>query len=154
MVLLSIGAKMGYDHAEGQAAKSELEAITLAEAQANVLRKSVDSLSITLATEKAVQKPKDRIIYRETVRYETLPLDRRCILDGAWRVLHDSAASGDPAAASGAFDVEAAGVTDAAALSTVAENYETCRGWREDLIGWQRFWAAVSNQGENDGVVQ
>lgn len=144
LMLLCIGIKIGYDYADGQAARAELEARNLADAQAKKLRHEVDTLSLDLAAQKAAQRPKDRIINREVVRYETLQPDRRCTLDGAWRMLHDAAATGDPATAARAFTDRADPVADATALETVAGNYEACREWRADLIGWQRWWRSVS----------
>jgi hypothetical protein len=140
------GIGIGWQVHDWKTDAGRLEALETALQDAKELRGKVDTLNADLAAARAAQKPKDRIITKEVVRYETVvPADRRCTLDGAWRVLHDAAATGDPAAGSIAATT-AAPVTDADALETVAENYELCRSWRADLIGWQRFWATLQGQ--------
>jgi hypothetical protein len=59
-------------------------------------------------------------------------------------VLHDAAATGEPADAARVAAGAAEPVTDAAALSTVAGNYEQCREYIEQLRGWQQWWGEVS----------
>lgn len=104
----------------------------------------VDALAVELETERAKRIPKNRIITREVVRYAQLPADRRCELDPAWRLLHDAAATGEPANTARVAAGDAEPVTDAAALETVAGNYEQCREYIEQLGGWQRWWGEVS----------
>lgn len=107
----------------------------------------VDALAVDLETARAAQKPKDRIITKEVVRYETVvPAVRRCSLDGAWRLLHDAAATGNPTEPARLAAGDTPGVTDAAALDTVAGNYEGCRDAIGQVIGWQRFWETVTQQ--------
>ena len=98
----------------------------------------VDALAANLEAERAKRIPKNRVITREVVRYETLPADRRCELDPAWRLLHDAAATGEPADTARVAAGEADPVADAAALGAVAGNYEQCREYIEQLRGWQR----------------
>lgn len=107
---------------------------------------AVDRLAIDIEAARAAQAPKTQIITREVIRYATLPADRRCTLDGAWRVLHDAAATGappDPGAA-GLAAHAAQPVDDAAALETVAGNYATCNDVAAQLVGWQSWWHRVS----------
>lgn len=112
--------------------------------QSEQLQGEVNKLSADLALLKETQKPKDKIIYKDVIRYEQIvPSERLCTLDGAWRVLHDSAATGQPADPGRLTDASSSPVKDAEALETVADNYETCRGWRRDLIEWQKFWLTV-----------
>ena len=104
----------------------------------------VDALAVELETERAKRIPKNRIITREVVRYETLPADRRCTLDPAWRLLHDAAATGEPADAARVAAGDAEPVADATALRVVADNYEQCREYIEQVRGWQRWWGEMS----------
>jgi hypothetical protein len=109
----------------------------------------IDMLAANLELARTVQKPKDRIITREVIRYEqVVPADRRCLLDGAWRLRHDAAATGDPASLmaepASLVDGGAEPVEDAAALGVVAENYEQCRGLIDQVAGWQRWHEAVT----------
>lgn len=102
---------------------------------------AADTLAADLSAERERRIPKARTIIKEVVRYETIvPAARRCDLDGAWRLLHDAAATGEPADPARMAAGDAARVADAAALETVAENYADCREWRAGLIGWQRWW--------------
>lgn len=105
----------------------------------------VDALAADLEAERAKRIPKNRVITKEVVRYETLPADRRCELDPAWRLLHDASATGEPADAARVAAGDAEPVADAAALETVAGNYEQCREYIDQLRGWQRWWSEVSN---------
>ena len=104
----------------------------------------VDALATDLEAERAKRIPKNRIITREVVRYAQLPADRRCTLDPAWRLLHDAAATGEPADTARVVAGDAEPVADAAALETVAGNYEACREHIDQLRGWQRWWSEVS----------
>lgn len=104
----------------------------------------VDALAADLEAERSRRVPKNRIITKEVVRYAQLPADRRCELDPAWRVLHDAAATGEPADPARVAAGAAEPVADAAALGTVAGNYEQCREYIEQLRGWQRWWGEVS----------
>lgn len=145
--LLVAGFAFGHRVAEGEHAIAERESQRLAEATRQRLTTANDRLSRDLAVARAAQAPKDRLILKEVARYDTtVPADRRCALDGAWRVLHDAAATGEPADTGRLAPGAAAPVADAAALDTVAENYTDCRDWRGQLLGWQRWWHDVGAQ--------
>ena len=103
-----------------------------------------DALASELEAERAKRIPKNQIIIREVVRYAQLPADRRCTLDPAWRLLHDAAATGEPADAARVAAGDADPVADAAALEAVAGNYERCREYIDQLRGWQQWWGEVS----------
>lgn len=104
----------------------------------------VDALAAELEAERAKRIPKDRVITKEVVRYAQLPPDRRCDLDTSWRVLHDAAATGEPPEPARLAPGAAEPVGDAAALETVAGNYEQCRKYIDQLDGWQQWWDRVS----------
>ena len=110
-----------------------------------------DELALANAARRTESAPRERLITKEVTRYVqvTNPADR-CRLPGTWRLRHDAAASGvplpadpGPVAAGTAPPVE-----DAAALETVGDNYEQCREWREQVLGWQEFWQRVKGTGD------
>lgn len=91
----------------------------------------------------------NRVITKEVTRYVevTKPADR-CDLPATWRVRHDAAATG-AATDTEALAVAAAGagaVADAAALETVADNYEACRGYIEQVKGWQAYYRMLTGE--------
>lgn len=148
VIAIAAAGFKGYTHGrsveQGIHAQDERDSERLAAAILQHKQRRVDALSADLAAVSAKQIPKDREIIREVIRYETIvPTDRRCLLDGTWRLLHDAAATGEPASAASMADRTAPAVTDAAALETVAGNYETCRDWRTRLDGWERWWDVV-----------
>lgn len=136
---LLIAASLGYDHRDGEVAQEKLEIAKAyadwAEQEQGIAR----GLSSDLAAARAAQAPKDRIITREVARYvQVTPAEHRCQLPAAWRMLHDAAATGTPIATgpgSVAFGA-GAGVEDAAAIETVADNYAAARECGEKLDGW------------------
>lgn len=145
------GYAFGRHVAAGEQAQRDLSAAEAQRQQAvayagEILRRqaAADELAADLETARGAQAPKDRIIYRDVIRYETLtPASARVVLDGRWRLLHDAAATGTPADPAGLAAGAADPVEDAAALEVVSDNYETCRGWRDALTGWQRWFAEV-----------
>lgn len=129
---------------QAETALAEQDARTVAAAEKEALQAAVVQLSTELEAARAAQRPRDRIITREVVRYAQLPPDRRCALDGAWRVLHDAAATGNPdPVATGLAADQARPVADATALDTVAGNYQTCRELIKQVQGWQAWWNTV-----------
>lgn len=150
-VLLALaGSVTGYIHGRnveaGERAKTDLAADRLAEALAADKRRRVAALSDQLERARGERRIVERIITREVARYvEVTPASARVDLPGTWRLRHDAAATGTPLADPARLADAAAGpVGDAAALATVADNYADCREWREQLVGWQRWWGEVS----------
>jgi len=129
----------------GEIAQEQRDDERLAAAQLAAKQRRVDALSARLEAARAAQKPKDRIITKEIIKYATtIPADRRCTLDGAWRVLHDAAATGQPADPARLDAGAAASVADATALETIGENYNRCRDAIEQVTGWQAWYAIVN----------
>lgn len=98
-----------------------------------------------VAQEQAKREEHTRIVTqtvtKEVVRYVQVYPDR-IELPGAWRVLHDAAASNtDPASIPAS---EAKPVDDATALQTVSANYAECQRWRDQVIGWQAYYEAIA----------
>lgn len=87
---------------------------------------------------------------REVEHYVPMVLEseaaRQCArLPGGWRVLHDAAAAGLPApppAPVGTPDTPGPTPTDS--LRAVVGNYGQCLAWRDQVIGWQRWYETVS----------
>lgn len=83
-------------------------------------------------------------IVKEVPVYVPAQCDADGRLPAGWRVLHDAAASGQPADAARAADAQP--VAPDAAAETVARNYLTCRETAEQLTAlqqWVREQAAV-----------
>lgn len=142
LTLFAGGTWTGYEFSEGQHAQELLEQQALADAQDKKLRRDNDALNATLAKERNAQRPKDRIITKEVIRYEQV-VTSRCTLDPRWRMLHDAAATGEPPDTGRYIAGAGDPVTDAAAIETVADNYETCRECQHRLSGWQRYWQVI-----------
>lgn len=141
-----IGFGAGFKVCDWREDAIQLESIKTAKIDAEKLRSQVNQQNIELAELRQNQKPKDRLIYKNVIRYETIvPADRLCTLDGTFRLHHDSAATGEPTETGRLIDDQAEPVKDSTVLATVAENYETCRGWRQDLIAWQTFWRSIKS---------
>lgn len=128
----------------GDQAQAKLDQALAYAAEILARQSAVDQLAADLETARAAQRPRDRIITREVIRYAQLPADRRCDLDGAWRLLHDAAATGEPAETARLAPGGAPPIGDAAALDAVAGNYEQCRGYIKQIEGWQAWWQGVS----------
>lgn len=150
-VLLLAGLLLAsYQHGRqtmaGEVAREQRDNERLAAAQIAAKQRRIDALFASLEAARTAQKPKDRIITKEIIKYETtVPADRRCALDGAWRVLHDAAATGQPANPSSLVAGAAPAVTDATALETVGENYNRCRDAIDQVSGWRAWYGLASS---------
>ena len=151
ILLAAIGLFMGgYLHGqhvlEGEKAKAERD-IAIAYAGEIVSQQGIAAdLADENAQLRAQQQPKDRIITQEIVRYaQTTPGSLRCRLPASFRLLHDAAATGQtPVAEAGPLAVAGTDpVEDAAVIETVGLNYEACRGYIEQVKGWQRRYRTL-----------
>lgn len=144
IIALAIASHIGaYEMGRSSTAKTRLKD-ALAYAAVIVERQSqVDALSAKLEAERTGRAANNKKITREVIRYVDIPTDRRCTLDPAWRLLHDAAATGEPADTARVVAGAADPVEDAAALESVAGNYEQCRDYIAQLEGWQRWWGEV-----------
>lgn len=140
IVCTMAGFRIGYGLAAGKAAAAALEAEREAAAKHQADSAKVAALSADLERARADKARQDKTIAKEIHRYEALvPAVRRCQLDGHWRMLHDAAATGTATSTAGLADDAAQPIADAAALDTVAGNYEACRDWRDQLTGLQQY---------------
>lgn len=139
-----IYAKGRQDEARSWQAKETTRQI--AEARRRVaLQAQVDRLGDDLEAARAQRQVVTRTITREVPRYVQSP-PAACadagLHAGGFRVLHDAAASAttpDPARLADAPAVDAR-----AAADTITGNYATCNEWREQVIGWQRWWSTIT----------
>jgi len=142
--LLALGFAAGWRVCDWRNDAAQLQEEREDRALAKARQVFTDRLALLLEHQRSVKADKDRTIIKEVVRYESLtPADRRCALDGNWRMLHDAAATGTPADPAGLAARTAPPITDAAALETVAGNYEACRDYIDQLNGWNDWWGGV-----------
>lgn len=143
-LLLATGAgwQLRGDHQAGQ----RLDQVEQVQKASVAVQDVVDHQAQDHAEQSTRQAQKDRVIYKEVIRYEivTQPAGR-CNLPGTWRVRHDAAATGDLPESPSLADAAAEPVADAAALATVADNYTACRGYIDQVAGWQAFWVSVKD---------
>ena len=135
----------GRDVEEGEQAQAQLESERLAAAVLARKQRRVDALGVALAKAKADRAGRDRVIIQEVYRYEQVtPAADRCTLPGTWRLRHDLAATGEPAADPARLAAGGAQpVADATALATVADNYVQCRDVIDQVKGWQSWWKEI-----------
>ncbi len=118
----------------------------LAEAKRRVaLQAQIDTLASDLEAARAARQVITRTITREVPRYVQSP-PAQCadagLHAGGFRVLHDAAAGGVVPDAARLADAPA--VDARAAADTIASNYGVCLEWREQVIGWQRWYQTVT----------
>ena len=163
LLLFAIWLVFAWGKASGldQCHASQLKALQ----QRQVVQQKKASAAQAVAIESAVAMDGQRVIYKtitkEVVRYaKAHPVssspraDAACgvdvggadELDSDWVRIHDAAAQ--PSAAASALASEPGAVAKADTLMVVVGNYERCNAWREQLIGWQRWWQ--SQEGADD----
>ncbi|PRP71820.1 hypothetical protein BUE93_04025 [Chromobacterium amazonense] len=143
----------GSRHAEAAAAAAELAHRNAAISEALQAERQASARSASLA--RADQRRQDArqmhaiTITQEVTRYVENENARRAAggavvqLDADWVRQHNAAASVPGDIDAGSVPAAAAEpVTAGAALETVAANYEQCYAWRDQVIGWQAWWAA------------
>lgn len=146
--LLGVGAKTGYEFSEGQHAQKENAELKAMIELSQKLRAGADELAKLRAKRETVQRAKDTQITKDAARYEQdTPVAQRVVLPGTWRVRHDAAATGQPAAPGSLADGAGEAVTDAAAIETVTDNYESCRADKRRLEDFQAHWRLIEATG-------
>lgn len=86
-----------------------------------------------------------RTLVEKVPVYVTAKADASCPIPVGFVRLHDAAAAGSAAPVpdgSGESLDAPSGLALSAVSSTLVENYGTCRQWREQVIGWQDWYAA------------
>lgn len=150
LIALAAACATGYAYGQrvikGEIAQEQLKTGLAYAARISEQQTTADELNAQNTALRQAAAPKTHTITREIIRYEsTTPPAQRCALPGAWRLLHDAAATGQPATAETGplVTAEAAPVADAAALATVGANYATCREVIAQLEGWQNRYHAL-----------
>lgn len=152
VILLAVVAMLlaAYSHGshvrDGELAKVERDTALAYAGEIVARQQSADHLAEQNAALRAAQASRDRIITKEIVKYEFIaPPGLRCTLPGAFRLLHDAAATGqDPAAETGSLAAgNAQPVDDATLLRTIGHNYAACRNAIAQVEGWQRRYHAL-----------
>jgi len=140
-VLAAVYALGNYHGANRVQTSWDLEKAQQAEAAANTATEQANA-TVKVVTEFVdrvqVVREKGKTIIKEVPVY--VPSTDSCDLSGGFRVLHDAAAANTLPDSTRVADAPAANAQTVAA--TVAENYNTCHGIREQLIGLQA-WAAA-----------
>ena len=144
--LLLVTYQHGRHVVEGEKASAERDTAIAYAGEIIKHQTEAQRLAEENAALRAAQAPKDRLITKEITRYVTNP-DRHCLLPGAFRLLHDGAATGQLIAVPGTgplADGTADPVEDTAVLQTIDENYAACRDTAAKLEGWQRRQRSIS----------
>lgn len=141
------GARLAEARQEAMAQTRLNRALETERLEREALQSRLDAVAQEAARRTEQIRTVHQYIDREVIRYVNTPVRAAVSLPGDWRVLHDAAATGElpetPFAA-GFFTSAARPVDDAAALATVARNYEQCALWREQLIGWQQWYETIA----------
>ncbi len=127
------GATAVQDRWDAAAVKQSLTASIVRQKQAEVTERVVTQYVDRVRT---VREAGETIV-KEVPVYVPAQCDADGRLPAGWRVLHDAAASGQPADAARAADAQP--VAPDAAAATVARNYLTCRETAEQLTALQKW---------------
>lgn len=149
LAIIALGL-VSYSHGrqvrDGELAQVERDTAIAYAGEIVARQKTADALAEQSATLRSAQAPKDRFITQEIVKYEFItPPGLRCTLPGAFRLLHDAAATGEPTAteAGPLAAASADPVADAPLLETIGHNYTACRRAIAQVEGWQRRYRAL-----------
>ncbi len=114
-----------------------------------VVERQAQAAAITEAVGRQVAEREAEIRYVTRTLIQEIPVHVTAEADRASPVplgfvrLHDAAAAGAPTVSYGPGESadDASGVALSAVTGVVADNYGTCLGWREQVIGWQAWYA-------------
>jgi hypothetical protein len=125
--------------------KAELHAREV-EAKAETINTDLQNqLTTALSRTRTITKT----LIKEVPNYVTVKADAGCVVPLGFMQLHDAAAagvdvSGLPGGTSGAVNA-ASGVKLSSVAATVVGNYGTCNATRQQVIGWQSWYAKQSS---------
>ena len=137
----------GYQRGKAELTEYIAKQATATLAAQKVVEKIVTRTEIEYRDRIRVIKEKGDTVVREVPIYVTKEDDSACELRAGFVRVHDAAAAG-AGAPGGATESDrtAGGVALSEALSVVADNYKTCRIWREQVIGWQEYYRSLQAQ--------
>jgi hypothetical protein len=124
-------------------------------AQVNAARAEEQGrFKLVIRTETEVQeriikvREKGKEIIREIPVIVTKEVEKACPqgMPHGFVRLHDAAARNATPGPSPIPDAAPAGVTIAQTSSTITDNYTECHVWREQVIGWQRYYKALQER--------
>lgn len=157
-LVLAIGLALGWGGAwkvrDAMSAQAALKAaIAQTRAAIDVVDRTQQAATVTEGVGRAVEatQVETRIVYRTITEripvYVTPETDRAVTLPLGFVRLHDAAAAGSVAALPDRAGQPAdapSGVALSAAAGTIVGNYGTCLEWRNQVIGWQAWYAEQS----------
>lgn len=157
-LVLAIGLALGWGGAwkvrDGMAAEAALKAAQAqARAATDVIGRTQQAAIVSEDVGRAVEaaQVETRIVYRTITEripvYVTPETDRAVVLPLGFVRLHDAAAAGTVAALPDRAGQPAdapSGIALSAAAGTIVGNYGTCLDWRNQVIGWQGWYAEQS----------
>lgn len=149
-IALSVGAWAGgfavHKWYQAEAAKELRE--QLQEANEQIEREQVsDDATQRVAEDVAERTDRVRVVTRDIIKEVPVYVDReddqRCLVNRGFVRLHDAAARGTPPVpdSPGEPNDAPSGIGLSTVAATVAGNYGECRVWREQVIGWQEWYA-------------
>lgn len=127
------------------------QAAAVAKARADTARRAAlavkisDQVGARVEARQAEVRTVTRTLIKEVPTYVTVQADRTVAVPVGFVWLHDAAARGQPLAAvppgpPGAADAPS-GLALSAVAATVVDNYGTCHVLREQVLGWQSWYA-------------
>lgn len=148
------GCSYGEKEAEAALAAKEAEISAAVEARRKeVAHWVVEASNRQLKLQEAITKSQAEIRTKTETIIERVPIyvpsspDSNRWLTLGWVRVHDAAALGKTLPESPGIPVEApAGIEASRAAEVVTENYGMCLLWREQVIGWQRWYQSESEK--------
>lgn len=148
-VVVAFAAGWHFSSLEGEAGRLKQQNAAIAEALQ--LERRAVSLGAVLAqgeqTRADAREVRTKTVTKEVVRYVEKEKARAAagqpvvVLDADWVHGHDLAAIPPGSDGAGAVPVGSSGpATAGEALETVSGNYDQCYRWRDQVIGWQKWW--------------
>jgi hypothetical protein len=143
-ISLSVGFGSGFGvehwiHTKAEA-QAQLKAVTKV---ITIERKAAEVSTKAEATQVAAQekiRTVTKVITKEIPVYVTKQSDSSCTIPNGFVRLHDSSAKSELPPTPSISDGTSSGVTLSEVTETITDNYGTCNGWREQLIGWQNWY--------------